>query len=351
MPNGDPDAGNAPRFDPRNNTGIISDVSEKRKIRDTYVKLFEEPVFMGCGSSLNAHIAEAFEELGEDGARYAREKTLAGSRKGKKDESGEEDEKTEKGRGDLATRAVQMLCRKWWDVRMFGAVATTGVGAGAIRGAVSVRPLRSLEPISYSDWGITRCCRTDKSENFAKEIKEALRKGEITASDAFRKAIEDRDGKSTMGRKSLVHFGFYRGGADVCPSDARVTGATERDLLRFLECLAAMGNMTKSASRPHVEVLEPILVFRHEGTCSDPKGRCNQRLYGVASLQRIERCFEMRRREGVESPESYRDYEFLFRPELVPAGLAVGFGGRGPEGFRIEWNAIPDFLEDFVKVA
>ena len=34
-PNGDPDAGNRPRVDPETNHGLMTDVSLKRKIRDT----------------------------------------------------------------------------------------------------------------------------------------------------------------------------------------------------------------------------------------------------------------------------------------------------------------------------
>ena len=38
-PNGDPDAGNLPRLDPNTNRGIVSDVCEKRKIRN-FVDMF-----------------------------------------------------------------------------------------------------------------------------------------------------------------------------------------------------------------------------------------------------------------------------------------------------------------------
>ena len=34
-PNGDPDAGNRPRVDPETDQGLVTDVSLKRKIRDT----------------------------------------------------------------------------------------------------------------------------------------------------------------------------------------------------------------------------------------------------------------------------------------------------------------------------
>ena len=33
-PNGDPDAGNMPRLDPNTNRGLVSDVCQKRKVRN-----------------------------------------------------------------------------------------------------------------------------------------------------------------------------------------------------------------------------------------------------------------------------------------------------------------------------
>ena len=38
-PNGDPDAGNMPRLDPNTNSGIVSDVCLKRKVRN-FVEMF-----------------------------------------------------------------------------------------------------------------------------------------------------------------------------------------------------------------------------------------------------------------------------------------------------------------------
>ena len=59
-PNGDPDAGNAPRIDPETNLGLVSDVALKRRIRN-YVQLargnqMPNAIFVEHATNLNRQI-------------------------------------------------------------------------------------------------------------------------------------------------------------------------------------------------------------------------------------------------------------------------------------------------------
>jgi len=65
-PNGDPDAGNAPRIDPEDMHGLVSDVALKRRIRN-YVQIacgntMPNAIFIEHACNLNKHIARAHEE-------------------------------------------------------------------------------------------------------------------------------------------------------------------------------------------------------------------------------------------------------------------------------------------------
>ena len=67
-PNGDPDAGNAPRLDPEDMRGLVSDVAIKRRVRN-YVQLarsnrMPHAIFVEHATNLNRPIARAHEETG-----------------------------------------------------------------------------------------------------------------------------------------------------------------------------------------------------------------------------------------------------------------------------------------------
>jgi len=67
-PNGDPDAGNAPRIDPEDMRGLVSDVALKRRVRN-YVQIAKEnktpyAIFVEHATNLNRSIVKAHEETG-----------------------------------------------------------------------------------------------------------------------------------------------------------------------------------------------------------------------------------------------------------------------------------------------
>ena len=101
-PNGDPDAGNAPRIDPEDMYGLVSDVALKRRVRN-YVQIAknnERPnaIFIEHATNLNRPIAESHEET-----------------------NGEIPEKG-KASKDKVRLARDWMCKNFYDVRTFGAV-------------------------------------------------------------------------------------------------------------------------------------------------------------------------------------------------------------------------------------
>ena len=135
-PNGDPDAGNAPRIDPEDMHGLVSDVAVKRRIRN-YVQVargnkMPYAIFVEHSTNLNRPITMAHEENGG----------LPDPKKG--------------ASKDKVHAAREWMCDNFFDVRTFGAVMSTGPNAGQVRGPVQIAFSRSLDPILSLDVSITR---------------------------------------------------------------------------------------------------------------------------------------------------------------------------------------------------
>lgn len=142
-PNGDPDAGNLPRLDPETNKGLVSDVSLKRKIRNWVAEAKAgDPgyeIYMTEGAVLNRQHQRAYEALGIESQ----------SKKLPKKE-------------DEARQITEWMCRNFFDIRTFGAVMTTDVNAGQVRGPVQLSFARSAEPILPLEVSITRSSVTNE---------------------------------------------------------------------------------------------------------------------------------------------------------------------------------------------
>lgn len=124
-PNGDPDAGNAPRIDPETGHGLVSDVCLKRKIRN-FVTLAK--------TSPDGKPEPGYDIYVKQGAILNKQHERAYAVEGIKD--------ADKG-ADRVELARQWMCQTFFDIRMFGAVMTTGVNcAGARTRPVCLRPLR-----------------------------------------------------------------------------------------------------------------------------------------------------------------------------------------------------------------
>ncbi len=147
-PNGDPDAGNLPRVDAETGRGLVTDVSLKRKIRN-YVGIVkaEQPpfeIYVKEKAILNKQHGRAYKAIGASDA-------LKG------------DDKKRKG-GDKVEKAREWMCKNFYDVRTFGAVMSTGVNCGQVRGPVQLTFARSVDPIVAQEHSITRMAVTTEAE-------------------------------------------------------------------------------------------------------------------------------------------------------------------------------------------
>jgi len=293
-PNGDPDAGNAPRVDPEDMHGLVSDVALKRRVRN-YVQIArgnEMPyaIFVEHATNLNTKIVRAHEQ------------TEGGYAPGGK---------ANKGKVEAARR---WLCANFFDIRTFGAVLAVGPNAGQVRGPVQFAFARSIDPVLPLDISITRMAVTQDVTG-AKSSADYLKWEQEQPEDSLR----------TMGRKALISYGLYLAKGFISAHLAEQTGFTEEDLALFWEALLRMFEHDRSASKGLMSVREPIVIFKHVGTDSDTSQRARQARLGCAPAHKLFDLIKVTRREGVQAPRSFSDYHITFHRSGVPAGVEACF--------------------------
>lgn len=228
-PNGDPDAGNLPRIDAETGDGLVTDVCLKRKVRN-YVGLMhgEQPpyeIYVKEKAVLNRQHERAYEGIGKA-------ELLKG------------EDKKRKG-GDAVDEARRWMCKNFFDVRTFGAVMSTGVNCGQVRGPVQLTFARSVAPIVTLEHSITRMAVATEAE-----------------------AEKQQGDNRTMGRKFTIPYGLYRAHGFVSAHLARQTGFSEDDLALFWSALTNMFEHDRSAARGEMTT-RALYVFKHESDLGD----------------------------------------------------------------------------------
>ncbi|HEY1862626.1 MAG TPA: type I-C CRISPR-associated protein Cas7/Csd2, partial [Roseiarcus sp.] len=147
-PNGDPDAGNLPRLDPETNQGLMTDVSLKRKVRN-YAEIAKDgeagyAIYVQEGAILNDKHRKAY--IAVRGDMKAKDKKL----------NPQNDEE--------ANALRKFMCDNFFDIRAFGAVMSTGVNCGQVRGPIQLSFARSVEPVVPLEIAITRMAATNEAE-------------------------------------------------------------------------------------------------------------------------------------------------------------------------------------------
>ena len=268
-PNGDPDAGNAPRIDPETNYGLITDVCLKRKIRN-YVQLVKQKdgapeegynILILPTKSLNEKFTDAYQAAG-----------LPLGDKGKSK--------------DVVEQGKAYMCKNYFDVRAFGAVMSTGNDpCGIVRGPVQINFATSLSPILTQDVTITRQARTTK---------EATATGDVE-----------------MGRKSIVPYGLYRCHGFVSATLAAQTGFSEDDLKLLWEALQNMFDHDRSAARGEMAA-RALVVFKHDSAMGN-----------APAHKLFERVTVQRATPGETPPRAFSDYAVTVDEADLPAGVTV----------------------------
>jgi CRISPR-associated protein Csd2 len=295
-PNGDPDAGNAPRIDPEDMHGLVSDVALKRRVRN-YVQAAKDntmpyAIFIEHATNLNRPIV------------MAHEKTEGGYKPGDKGAS--------KGKVDAA-RA--WMCQSFYDVRAFGAVMSTGANAGQVRGPVQFSFARSLAPVLPMDVSITRMA-----------VAEDVRGAKSSEDYAKWEAEQPEDKLRTMGRKALIPYGLYLGKGFISAHLAKGTGFSDADLRLFWEALLNMYDHDRSASKG-IMSCRKLIAFKHVGTDTDPEQRQRQAVLGCAPAHELLDLGKVvdagRSGDASKPPRRFSDYQIVVHRDRAPAGIEV----------------------------
>lgn len=269
-PNGDPDAGNLPRIDAETGRGLVTDVSLKRKIRN-YVGLVkgEQPpfeIYVKEKAVLNTTHERAYKAIGA-------EDLLKG------------DEKKRKG-GDKVEEARKWMCGNFYDIRTFGAVMSTGVNCGQVRGPVQITFARSVDPIVASEHSITRMAVTTEKE------------------------AENQGGDNrTMGRKFTVPYGLYVAHGFVSAHLAEQTGFSDEDMSLLLDALTNMFEHDRSAARGEMTT-RGLYVFKHESKLGNAQAH--------SLFDRIHIT-----RKGDNVARSFSDYSVTIDEGNMPVGVTL----------------------------
>ena len=246
-PNGDPDAGNMPRIDPETGHGIVSDVCLKRKVRN-YVDLVK-------GQDVDGpDVAE-----GELGYKiYVQEGAVLNERNKKAYvhyDMKPSEKKLPKGEQDRL-KVTKFMCDNFFDIRSFGAVMTTGVNCGQVRGPIQMCFAESVDPVMPMEMSITRMAVTKE---------------------------EDAEKERTMGRKQYIPYGLYRVEGFVSASLAEKTGFSQEDLDLFFSALMNMFENDRSAARGLMSSRK-LLVFKHESKLGNAPAH---RLFEAVKVNRL----------------------------------------------------------------
>ncbi|NLF01141.1 MAG: type I-C CRISPR-associated protein Cas7/Csd2 [Anaerolineales bacterium] len=273
-PNGDPDAGNLPRVDPETMQGLVTDVCLKRKIRN-YVEAVRG------GSEPYRILIQNEEALNTAFERCYVENSI---KKGKK-----------QNRASII-KAQTWMCQRYFDVRLFGAVMSTGdAPCGQVRGPMQMTFGRSYDRVVPLDLTITRMAIT-KEQDFSVQVSD---EGKTTGGQ-----------RNTMGRKPIVPYGLYRSYGFFSAHLAGQTGADAVDLALFWEALQNMWELDRSASRGMMGC-RGITIFSHENRL------------GNAPAQALFERVRVARATETASPRSFADYRVTVDGDGLPEGVTL----------------------------
>jgi CRISPR-associated protein Csd2 len=268
-PNGDPDAGNMPRIDPETSYGLVTDVCLKRKIRNfvEIVKSNQSPyeIYIREKAILNQTHERAHQAVGV------------------KDEG---DGKKRKGSGIEVENARAWMCANFFDVRTFGAVMSTGVNCGQVRGPVQLNFARSIESIVPMEISITRMAVSTEKE-----------------------AEQQSGDNRTMGRKHIVPYALYRAEGYISSHLAAQTGFSEEDLKLLWESLINMFDHDHSAARGKMNARK-LIVFKHNS------------MLGNAPAHELFDLVTVKRATDITKPaRAFSDYDVKIDRNNVPQGV------------------------------
>jgi CRISPR-associated protein Csd2 len=222
----------------------------------------------------DTELKEAYEQMGELYENKAVKKFIDGvvKKAGKPDKNRDNTEKARK-----------WMCDNYYDVRMFGAVMSTGLNAGQVRGPLQLTFARSIDPVLPQDLAVTRVAVTDP---------------------------KDREKLQTIGRKTLIPYGLYQGHGFYSPCLAAQTGVTETDLKLFWDALMNMWDFDRSASRG-LMALRGLHIFSHDNKLGNAPAH--------VLFDRIKPSLNL----SVNVPRKFTDYTVTIQEDNLPNGVTL----------------------------
>lgn len=262
-PNGDPDNGNMPRLENESQRGLVTDVCLKRKVRN----------FVGM-----AH------DNAPPHAIYMQERAILNNLHRKAYEAKEIKSEPKKLPKDEAKARdlTAWMCTNYFDIRTFGAVMTTDVNCGQVRGPVQITFGQSIDPIVPQEISITRSSVTNE---------------------------RDADKERTMGRKHIVPYGLYRTHGFISANLAGRTGFSDADLALFWQALTNMLDHDRSAARGEMNARK-LIVFKHATVLGNAAAH---KLFDTVTVER----------KDVKVPQKFADYNVTINHAAIPAGVEL----------------------------
>ena len=256
-PNGDPDAGNLPRVDAETGMGLVTDVCIKRKVRN-YIQVAKD-----CENNYDIFIKEKAILNNSIDAAYEDERVISAT-----------------------ATPRDIMCEKFYDIRTFGAVMSTGKNAGQVRGPIQLTFARSVDPIAPMEHSITRMAVATEKE-------------------AEKQGGDNR----TMGRKSTIPYGLYVCHGFISANLAKQTGFSEEDLKLFWEALQNMFDTDRSAARGLMSA-QKLIVFQHDSVLGNTPAN---KLFDLIKINRITE----------DAPRSFKDYDVTINRADCPSGVEI----------------------------
>lgn len=263
-PNGDPDAGNMPRVDPEDGRGLVTDVCLKRKVRNF--------IAVKCADQHDTRDI------------YVRERIALKERRKLAGASPMPGKPNKEVKGDEFKAGVgknrELVCKRFYDVRTFGAVMPGEYNSGQVRGPVQMTFAKSINPVAPATVTITRV------------------------------ADEQKDNEGEIGNKHIIPYGLYRCHGFISPHFACDTGFDSEDLRLFWEALENMFDLDRSAARG-LMTARKLVVFAHENPL------------GNAPAHKMLERVQVRRMDENKPPRQFADYEVEVDDENTPKGVEV----------------------------
>ncbi len=264
-PNGDPDAGNMPRIDAETSHGIVTDVCLKRKIRN-YAEIAK-----AGKQGFNIYVKEKAVLNRQHELAYKALDLQPTSKKLPKDEQ-------------KAKELTEWMCANFFDVRTFGAVMTTEINCGQVRGPVQINFAKSVESVLPQEISITRMAVTKE---------------------------QDLEKERTIGKKALIPYGLYRAEGYLSAHFAGKTGFSEADAEFLWEALINMFDHDHSAARGKMNSRK-LIVFKHNSQLGNAPAH---KLFDLVKVQRVG--------DAATPARAFSDYTVSISFENKPEGVDI----------------------------